>query len=93
VSVTITADGAVKGLRDMLVCLAVFIGLCGVAHCGTGCALFEGQGPKTTEQLYTTAIVACAATAGYPGAYDREADFRCRAKVDCEFKLPSSGCK
>ena len=82
-----------KSCRDMLVAVAVFCGLVLVANCGSGCALFEGpHGPKTIEQLYTTAIVACAATAGYPGAYDRESDMRCRRKVDCDFELPSSGC-
>lgn len=57
----------------------------------TGCALFNGPTPTTPEEVvehnYTTEIVACAAMAGYPGDYDREADLRCRATVDCKYKL------
>lgn len=74
--------------RDMLVCLGIIAGLAAVANCESGCAAF-GQGPTTTEQSYTTEIVACAATAGYPGAYDRASDMRCRDQVNCRYGLPS----
>jgi len=46
--------------------------------------------PMSPEaDAYTTAIIACAATAGYPGAYDYDSDMRCRNGVNCQFKLPS----
>ena len=69
--------------RDMFLCLAVFVGLCGVAHCSSGCQ--ESQTPTESERNYTTRIIACAATAGYPGHYDEAADMRCRRQVDSEY--------
>lgn len=39
----------------------------------------------TQEDKYTTEIIACAATAGFPGAYDHAADMRCRHTVDCKY--------
>ncbi len=76
----VSADGAKRGLRDMLVCVAVLFGLAGVAHCGAGC-----MPVNSPEYDYETEIIACAQTSGYPGAYDREADMRCRAAVDCRY--------
>ncbi len=67
------------GARDMLLAVVVFAGLCGVAHCGSGCM------PANSPDSYETAIIACAATAGYPGAYDHEADMRCRDEVNERF--------
>jgi hypothetical protein len=71
--------------------LLVMLGLAGFANCTNGCALFEGKTPtnpqEQLEHSYTTEVVACAAMAGYPGAYDRSADLACRAAVDCRYKL------
>lgn len=63
------------------IAVLVFASVVGVAHCGSGCMPAESP----TETAYTNEIVACAATAGYPGAYDHEADMRCRAAVDCKY--------
>ncbi len=75
----------VRVVRRAAVSLALFIGVCMVAHCGTGCK--PVQSPSTLEQSYTAEIIACAATAGYPGVYDHQADMRCRAAVDCKYGL------
>ena len=45
------------------------------------------RSPSDVEQSYTNAIVACAAWAGYPGAYDPVADAKCRAEVDCQYAV------
>ncbi len=74
--------------RDMILCLVVFFGLCGIAHCGTGCCPIYSA-PKTPQQQYEAAIIECAATSGYPGAYDYDTDMRCRNAVDCKFHMPS----
>ena len=71
--------------KRALIGLSIFIGACMVAHCGTGCQ--PAQDPTALEQGYTAEIVACAATAGLPGPYDHDADMKCRAKVDCKYKL------
>ncbi len=75
----------VRDAKRAAMAVLAFAAIVGVAHCGTGCK--PAQAPNDLEQAYTTEIVACAATAGYPGAYDREADLRCRAEVDCRYKL------
>lgn len=77
-----------KASRDMFLCMAVFVGLCGMAHCGAGCAEFNGA-TATPAELYKTEIIACAQTSGYPGAYDHDADMRCRNEVNCRWGLPS----
>lgn len=84
----ISHKALVKSCRDMFVCLAVFVGLCGVAHCGTGCQDAKDSLSDPAHN-YATEIIACAATAGYPGAYDRSADMRCRNDVNCRYGLPS----
>ncbi len=85
-AVCLSYKGLLKSARDMFVCMMVFVALCGVAHCGTGC---KGVSSPSAADDYTTRIIACAATAGYPGAYDHAADLRCRNGVNCEFGLPS----
>lgn len=85
VSIQYSHDGLLRAARRAVAGLAVFIGACMVAHCGSGC--MPAQGPHSMEQAYTAEIVACAATAGYPGAYDHEADMRCRRGVDCKYGL------
>lgn len=78
-------EALVRDAKRALVALAMFIGVVSVAHCGSGCR--PAQAPTDLERNYTTEIVACAATAGYPGVYDHAADMRCRAVVDCKYKL------
>lgn len=74
----------VSHMKKAAAAVLVFAGLTMAAHCGTGC--LPASSPSV-EDDYTTAIIACAATAGYPGAYDHAADMRCRADVDCKFGL------
>ena len=78
-------EGFLRDMKRALYGLLAFAAIVGVAHCGSGCK--PAQAPNDLEQAYTAEIVACAATAGYPGAYDRDADLRCRAEVDCRYKL------
>lgn len=75
----------VRDAKRAIIGLLMFTGVVALAHCGTGCK--PVQVPTTTEQAYTAEIVACAATAGYPGAYDEDADKRCRAEVNKRYGL------
>lgn len=70
--------------RDMLVCMAVFVGLSSLAHCSSGCQEAKDSLDDPAHN-YATEIVACAATAGYPSVYDRDSDMRCRGKVDQKY--------
>lgn len=76
--------------KKAVLALAMFAGITVMAHCGKGC--MPAQAPTDLEQSYTTEIVACAATAGYPGDYDRAADMRCRHEVDCRYGLGGVDC-
>ncbi len=76
----------VRDLRRAALGLAMFVGITMLAHCGTGCR--PATAPSAADD-YETRIIACAATSGYPGAYDYAADMRCRNGVNCEFGLPS----
>ena len=80
-----TTDGCMQAAKATAAALLVLFGVTAVGHCGTGC--LPSQGPTSAEQSYTTEIIACAATAGYPGAYDRASDMACRHKVDCKYGL------
>ncbi len=81
-----STDGLVRSAKRAAIGLVLFAGTCvSLAHCGLGC--MPAQEPTQAERNYTTEIIACAATAGYPGAYDHESDMRCRAKVDCKYGL------
>lgn len=87
-SITLTTSGAAYGIKTSLFALGVIFGMAGFAHCSSGCAEFgKPQDPTEAERNYTTEIIACAATAGYPGAYDHTADLRCRKGVDCRYGL------
>ena len=83
--VSFSSERLVRDCKRALAGLVMFAGLSMLAHCGSGCNAI--QAPTTLEQSYTTEIVACAATAGYPGAYDEQADRRCRADVNCRYGL------
>ncbi len=78
-------ENLVRDLRRAAMGLAMFMGITMLAHCGTGC--LPASEPQTAREEYENAIIACAATAGYPGAYDHESDMLCRAGVDCRFGL------
>ncbi len=79
-------DGLARCVRRAALGMALFVGVVvSVAHCGLGC--MPANDPTQAERNYTTEIIACAATAGYPGAYDHESDMRCRAGVDCKYGL------
>lgn len=84
-AITLSSVHIVKSMKLMLVSIGLLFGMASVAHCSTGCA----QDPVTPEQVlernYTTDIIACAATAGFPGAYDEQSDMACRAKVNCKY--------
>ncbi len=84
-SVCLSLQGAFAGARTMFVGLLVFSGLTAAAHCNTGC---KPAVVPPVEQ-YENAIIACAATAGFPGPYDHAADLACRNKVNCRFGLAS----
>ena len=86
IAIQYSHDDLVRCLRRAALGLAMFVGITMLAHCGTGC---QGVKSPTAADDYTTRIIACAATAGYPGAYDHAADMRCRNGVNCEFGLPS----
>ena len=51
----------------------------------TGCWPEARTAEEALERAYVTDVIACAKTAGYPGAYDEASDLRCRAKVDCKY--------
>lgn len=89
VTVSYSHQNLVLCAKRALIGLLMFIGIAGVAHCGVGCE--PAKDPTALEQSYTTAIIACAATAGYPGAYDHAADMRCRAQVDCVYGVAPCG--
>lgn len=74
-----------RDTKRAFLALVAFAGIVMVSHCGSGCK--PAQAPTDLEQAYTTEIIACAATAGYPGAYDERADMRCRAEVNCRYGL------
>ncbi len=59
--------------------------------CALACVALAAcpQASSPEADAYATAIIACAATSGYPGDYDRDADMRCRNEVNCRFMLPS----
>lgn len=63
--------------------VALFASAVVLANCWAGC--MPARDPSAVEQEYVNAIVACAATSGYPGAYDPDGDSRCRARVDCQY--------
>lgn len=69
-----------RDLRKAVMGVALFAGIASVAH---GCK--PAQEPTQLEQNYTNDIIACAATAGYPGAYDHASDMRCRDQVNCKY--------
>jgi len=75
-----TTDGCMQAAKATAAALLVLFGVTAVGHCGSGC--LPAQGPTSAEQSYTTEIIACAATAGYPGNYSYESDMRCRDEVD-----------
>ena len=83
---TINHDSCAAALKSMLVAVATVFA---IGSCNAGCAEFRE--PRTPEEdlerNYTAEVVACAAMAGYPGAYDRGADMRCRSEVDCRYGL------
>ena len=68
--------------------LLLFAACVMVAHCGAGCQE-AASSLNDPAHNYATEIIACAATAGYPGAYDSNADMRCRNGVNCKYELPS----
>lgn len=72
--------GGIKGteMKYLLLCVTIVV--------ASGC---KPVGSPSAADEYTTRIIACAATAGYPGDYDEQADMRCRNGVNCEFHLPS----
>jgi hypothetical protein len=90
-SLSVSYPHVASSAKTMLVTLGLLFGMASVAHCSSGCALFNGPTPTTPEEQlehdYTTEIVGCAALAGAPGPYDRAEDLACRAKVDCKYKL------
>ncbi len=89
-TVEFSNEGLVRDAKKAFLAVLLFAGIVSVAHCGSGC--LPANSPTVEEQSYTTAIIACAATAGYPGSYDRQADLRCRAEVDCDFGVaPCAG--
>lgn len=81
-------EGLKRDLRRALIGVLLFAGIVIAVQ---GCSLFNGPTPtnpqEALEHAYTTEIVGCAALAGAPGPYDRAEDLRCRAKVDCRYKL------
>lgn len=83
-NVCLTAAGSASAIKSLVLAAAVLFGVSSFATCGQGCAPSIPQ-PTEAERSYTTEIIACAATAGYPGAYDHESDMRCRAHVDCKY--------
>lgn len=78
-----------EGLVDTIGAILVLAALVGVAHCGVGCR--PSQTSAAIERSYEAAIVACAATSGYPKKYDRATDMACRASVDCVYKVGPCG--
>lgn len=81
----VTTHGLYAGAKACIVGLGIIFGLTAFANCNEGCK--PAQDVTEAERNYTTEIIACAATAGYPGAYDHAADMRCRAGVDCRYGL------
>lgn len=84
-TVTLSFGHAIAAGRMMLLSMGLLFGMAAVAHCSTGCALPAATPEQVLERNYTTDIIACAATAGFPGAYDEASDMRCRAKVNCQY--------
>ncbi len=80
IPLVVTKVGFALALKDMLICMAVFVGLCGAAHCGAGC--MPSQAPNAKEQSYTAAIVGCAAT-----AKTKAEDHACRVRVNKDYGL------
>lgn len=84
-AITLSYVHTFKAVKVMLVSMGLLFGMAGVAHCNTGCAPPASTPAQVLERNYTTDIIACAATAGFPGAYDEASDLRCRAKVNCTY--------
>lgn len=83
--VRISSRNILTAAIDLLLYVAVFVGLCGVAHCSAGCALFKDiQAPNAKEQSYTAHIVGCAAK-----AKTKAEDHACRVQVNRDFGLCS----
>ncbi len=85
VCINFSTQTLVRDLKRAAAAVGLFAAIVAVAHCGTGCK--PALEPTLSEQAYTADIIACAALAGYPGAYDHEADMRCRATVDCKYGI------
>jgi hypothetical protein len=84
IAVEFSHENLVRDLKRAAIGLAMFCGITMLAHCGTGC--LPAIQP-TVDQDYTSEIVSCAAMAGYPGQYDKAEDLKCRAAVDCKYKV------
>lgn len=91
-TVCVSHKSAFKAAKDMVIGLAVFVGVCALAHCNQGCDEAKAVVGDPAHD-YATEIIACAATAGYPGAYDREADMRCRDDVNSRYELAGASAK
>lgn len=88
IAIEYSHDGLVKCMRRAAAGLAMFVGITLLAHCGTGCRPVNPPILSDADR-YQNAIIECAATAGWPGAYDHAADMKCRNEVNCAYQLPS----
>jgi len=84
IALTLSSQRLKETVTEMFGICLVFVAIAGVAHCGTGCQDARDSLSDPAHN-YATEIIACAATAGYPSVYDRDADMRCRGKVDAKY--------
>jgi len=84
-SITVlSAHSAYASIKTMVIAVGLLLGLSAFGHCNQGCKPAQDSLDDPAHN-YATEIIACAATAGYPGAYDRDADMRCRGQVDAKY--------
>lgn len=81
-SITVlSAHSAYASIKTMVIAVGLLLGLSAFGHCNQGCKPAQDSLDDPAHN-YATEIIACAATAGYPGAYSYDSDMRCRDDVD-----------
>jgi hypothetical protein len=88
-NLSVSADKFFDGAFELLAVVCLIGLFAATSQCGAGCKPVQDSLTDPAHN-YTTEIVACAATAGYPGAYDRAADMRCRDGVNRRYNLAGS---